>query len=454
MQTAISELRRTRRGALQRGALAGASALATAAVTAACGGQNAGRSDAQPAASQQPVTLSFLASSTGAEKVQRLNDTFALFTKQHPSITVQVGLTPSGQTEQSAILVRAQSGDPADAVEWPTYWHGFLTAGAVIDLTDRYKREKLDTGKFLPEHVANITVDGKLYGVPISVSADGWAYNLDLLQEAGLQPPPANPDDRAWTMERFFEYAQKLTRAGERWGFGGTHSGGGTFYHDATFFGMGPWDEKTRTMTVDMPLFRKGLEFWRDLATQYRYQPSPDESKQITPPGQNVFLSGKIALQDIFTGLTPSFKWGLATLPNSGSGRNVAGRLGLHSVYLGPGRKVDAAWTLAAWFAQPEPGGRAVWSLGHAVSPQVDAKASDFPQQVWRDSYRVDPKALLLQSRYSKRARWGLSTLKGWDDVDTQIQALYTRFRAGEISTSDFAGQAQRLGTQAIAASK
>jgi hypothetical protein len=59
--------------------------------------------------------------------------------------------------------------------------------------------------------------------------------------------------------------------------------------------------------------------------------------------------------------------------------------------------------------------------------------AAEHPQQVWRDSYRVDPKALLLQSRSSKRARWGLSTLTGWDDVDTQIQALYTRFRAGEI---------------------
>ena len=426
-------------------------ALAVPAALAACGSPAA---DGPSAATAAPVTLSFLGSSSAADRVQRTREVLDAFTAERPNIKVEIGAVPEGQNNQTAILVRAQSGDPLDVFEWPTYWHGFHTAGATTDLSARFKRDKIDPARFVPDHVANNTVDGKLHGVPISVSCDAWAYNLELLQQSGLAAPPANPDDKSWTMERFFEYAQKLTKPGQQWGFGGTHSGGGVFYHDGTFFGAGPWDEKARKMTVDTPAFRRGLEFWRDLETRYAYQPNAEERRSLVAPNQNLFLSGKIGFQGIFVGFKPDFRWGLATLPYCGQGRNVSGRLGLHSLFLGAGKQQDAAWTLASWFTQPQPGGRIVWALGHAVSPQLDEKASTYPQQVWRDQYGVDAKALLLQSRHSRRARWGLSTIRGWDDVHPQIEALNTRFRAGDLPTNDFVAEVTRLATRVLDAAR
>jgi multiple sugar transport system substrate-binding protein len=432
----------TRRSAIG-GTVAGVSAGAV--FTAACGAGQAG-----PAAKEvAPATITDL-SPNNQQRLQRHRQAFDAFTAEHPNVKVEINPLPEGQTWDTAMVVRHQAGDPADVMEFVTYWHHLLPLGVPVDLAPLMKRAKIETSRFLPEPVANFTVADKLYAMPVSLSVDGFGYNVDLLERAGLAPPPANPEDKSWTMEKFFEYTQKLTKQGDQWGFGGRHSGGGGFYHEATFFGMGVWDEKTRKLTIDTPEFRKGLEFWRDLDLRYHFQPTTQEARQLI--SGDVFLSGKIGIQNEYVGSTPSFRWGLASLPYSGPGKNVAGRIGLHSLAMGRGKQQDAAWTLLDWYAQTANGGWYAWAQGQAVSPLVDEKASERPLKEWREVYNVDPKALLLQAKYSKRARWGISTLANSDQMDKDIQAAFTKFRAGQISTDELVREATRLASAALAA--
>jgi ABC-type glycerol-3-phosphate transport system substrate-binding protein len=423
-------------------------ATSTAALTAACGNQ---ATESAPTAALPPARISYLLRGKG-DRPQRFKELVALFNQEFPTIEVELA-TPATSNADTSILVRHQAGDPVDAYDFGQAWFVFQEAGAAIDLTDRFKRDKIDTAKFIPEPIHNNTVDGKLYGLPVSVGSDAWGYNLDMLERAGLKPPPADPTDKSWTVEKFLEYATKLTRPGEQWGFGGDNNGGETFYHDATFWGAGPWDEKTRKMTVNTPTFRQGLEFWRDLANKYAAQPTTTEMRQLTGTHEELLKSGRIGFQTISNGIKPDFRWGLASLPYSGPGSNVSGRLGLSSIYMGPGKQLDATWRFVSWFSRPDPGSRFVWMLGQAVSPLLDDKASDLPMKAWRESYGADPKALLLQARHSKIARWGLSRIRNWDAADKDIQASYARFRAGEISTDQLVQDATRIGTAAIAAS-
>lgn len=67
-------------------------------------------------------------------------------------------------------------------------------------------------GKFVDD---NLRYDGKLYGAGSYVTADGLMYNKRLFEAAGLDPdrPPA-------TWEEFLDYAKKLTRPPEVYGYG------------------------------------------------------------------------------------------------------------------------------------------------------------------------------------------------------------------------------------------
>ena len=50
-------------------------------------------------------------------------------------------------------------------------------------------------------------------GLPVSVSVDVLAVNLEHLKQAGLALPPVDPADRSWTAEKFLAYCQQLPAA-------------------------------------------------------------------------------------------------------------------------------------------------------------------------------------------------------------------------------------------------
>ena len=201
-------------------------------------GAEARRSPAPPAAALRtpspagpktatPVTLLMLTDHTNAD-LDGQKAIFARFTQAQPNVTFELSPNGAGQAARDRAKVMAQGGTPPDFWESTRAVFGdLLLLNLIGSISDYVKRDKVPFEKlFLPDHVDHITVDGKIYGWPVVVSADALAYNKELFDARGLPYPPVDTEDRSWTMEKFLDVAQKLTRGdGETFGFGGTRSG-------------------------------------------------------------------------------------------------------------------------------------------------------------------------------------------------------------------------------------
>ena len=224
-------------------------------------------------------------------------------------------------------------------------------------LSDYVRQDKIAFERmFVPDHVDHITIEGKIYGWPIVISADALAYNKDLFDARGLAHPPVNTGDTTWTMEKFLDVAQKLTRNdGQVFGFGGTRSGYDRFT-DGTNWGQAPWDGARSSF--DGPLWQQAEQFWLDCIHKWHVQPTAAERPSIAPPSGPFFFNAKTGMDVVFAAPPANvwFKLGRSRRCRTpGRGRTSPGRLGLHSLHMAAGWKnKDAVWQVLKWFRNKE----------------------------------------------------------------------------------------------------
>jgi multiple sugar transport system substrate-binding protein len=403
----------------------------------------------QPAPEAPPVTLTYLNDLSG-EGAQLERELFDRFTAENPKITIEVVPNAQNQPSRVRVVVLHAAGTPADFFTSSRAAYADLMINGVIESLSPYvQHDKFDFAKmFLADHVDHITFLGKIWGWPITVSADALAYNLDIFDANGLPYPPLNPEDKSWTMEKFLEIARRLTRGVEQFGFGGTRNGF-PLLADGTFFGQGPWDGKERCL-FDSPKWIQAEEYWVSLIWSWHVTPQPHERSSIIVPGKPIFFSGKIGM-DVISGLPPrdvEFRWALSTLPYSGEGSNVSGRLGLHSFHMGQGKHKDRVWEVFRWFSKKENAGSYPITWGHSVTPMLEA--TEIAQDLYRRRYGVDPKAFALQARHSKRSGWGLQNMVEWWNVEQDVRKLYDAMFANELSPAEYGARATPLVNEAI----
>jgi hypothetical protein len=252
-------------------------------------------------------------------------------------------------------------------------------------------------------------------------------------------------------MEKFLDVAQKLTKNdGQVFGFGGNRSGYNRFA-DGTNWGQSPWDGQSKGM-LDSPLWLQAEQYWVDCTYKWHIQPTSAEKSPIAPPSGPFFFNGKTGMDVVYT-VPPSnvpFKWAFATLPSSAKGKNVSGRLGLHSLHMAQGgTHKDVVWQVFKWFRNKEHAGAFPMTWGSPVSPLLDG-GSDAAQAEYQRRYGVDPKAFLQTALAAKRSGWGLQSLVKFADYDPQIQALYDAMFAQKIGVSEYGQQANQILNQAI----
>ena len=156
---------------------------------------------------------------------------------------------------------------------------------------------------------------------------------------------------------------------------------------------------------------------------------------------------------DVVFGAPPTdsgVKWGFATIPSSAKGKNVSGRLGLHSLHMSQsGANKDTVWQVFKWFQSKDVAGAFPMTWGSPVSPLLDG-GSDVAQAEYQKRYGVDPKAFLLTARAAKRSGWGLQSMVKFQDIDQQFQGLYNDLFAQKMSVADYGKQATPLFDQMI----
>ncbi len=426
-----------------------AMAALPAGLAMACG-QGAGEgSSVAPAPGQvkgKVVVLSYQKSSPRFDlQVAMYQD----FNKEYQPRGLEVEFVNPGDDTNVKATAMHVAGTPADMWEWPRLWKEL--EGLIADISPLMKRDKIDEKQWIPESI-NVMKDsaGKVWGIPVSISADAVAYNLDLFEQAGLKPPPVDPDDRSWTMDAFLDTAKKLTKGQQQFGAESKFTGGIDWANWPTWFGYGPLDIANKKITINTPGFQQGLQFWIDLTNKHHVMPTSQELNAIrATPSQDSFLTGKVAMKGIFNlAERPQFRWGLAAqpyTPNAQQPKNVSARISVHALFIdSTSKNKDQAWEVFKYWMKPENDAKYVLSDGHVVSPLLK-NSSEATLKDFKDKYGADAKAFFLMAQRSKVDAWGYYLLKDWAKARADIDTIFTDVKNDKMSVSEFAKRAQEI---------
>lgn len=136
------------------------------------------------------------------------------FQKAQPEICLNIQSInqPDIAVKRQAII---QAGQPLHV--WSPNWggNGFASdrvEGLLEDLTPLIQADNFDTSVFNAEILKIYQAEGKTYGLPFLTTGSYIYYNQKLLEDAGVETPPTNWDDKTWTWDKVIELSKKLTK--------------------------------------------------------------------------------------------------------------------------------------------------------------------------------------------------------------------------------------------------
>lgn len=305
-----------------------------------------GTGGASPSGSSaEKVDLTFWSDANNMDKV------VAVWNSQNPDI--QVHMTDPGSTDDivAKILAANQGGTAPDLADIPqASLSQLVVGGGAKDITSKVK-DHFDV--FAKGSVDAVTLDGKIYGVPLDVGPMMFVYRKDLLDRLGLQPP------KTWD-----EFAQVAKTVHDKTGKYLTQLDPANYY---LFTGMveqagGSWwsvKDGEWTVDIDGPASVKTADYWESLAdagtvsTQSDWTPA--WSKALN---DGSILSGPMAVWGVgtVTSLAPKVagKWRAAPTP-TWTGSSVVGQDGGScTVITSSSKKVDAATKFVLWLEAGE----------------------------------------------------------------------------------------------------
>lgn len=198
----------------RRGFALAAVVAAASLVLAACGDDDDDEAGPGPTGEGEPESTQFEFFSwwTGGGDSEGKEALLALFQEQNPNIEIIDSAVAggAGTNAQAELANRLLADNPPDSYQRHAGAEllADIQAGEVEDLTWLWDQE--GWRDVYPERLIDaITVDGKIYSVPVNVHRSNliW-YNPAVLEEAGISAPPA-------TWDEFLSQAETLEAAGK-----------------------------------------------------------------------------------------------------------------------------------------------------------------------------------------------------------------------------------------------
>lgn len=263
-------------------------------------------------------------------------DQIALFNRLNPDIVLRLDPTNEGLEKvivQSIAGVGPDLFDCRDAFELSAY----VRSGVALDLTSDLRSLNIDVkGDAFHAAQGPAVFEGRAYGVPTNVAADGIWFHKDLFDREHV-PYPKGP----WTWREFLGLAQRMTLRGpdgriERYGLLFEWYG---WRHFLKGFGARIYSEDGARCTIDSAEAIAAVQTMQDLVYRYHVSPSPgDEAAMATQGGWG---SGMMSYFGAKRGaMALGGRWWLAQLRNySGLSLGVAeSPYGTARVFHGYGR--------------------------------------------------------------------------------------------------------------------
>lgn len=193
------------------------------------------------ALAEEPAVVKILCE---ASHTDHLNVLAEKFNAENPDIRIEVDGTASGWDGVSTKLITMLAGgEQVDIATVSTsYYPQFVELGQLLDITDHAK-ETYSEEEYYWSVFDGLMVDGRLYGVPISVYTLVNYFNKDMYDEAGLAYPSLEWGENAWTFEDWQDVAVKLTKG------------------EGLDRQYGVWIEYQLERTA-LFLFSEGLDYW------------------------------------------------------------------------------------------------------------------------------------------------------------------------------------------------
>jgi len=156
---------------------------------------------ATQAVSPNAVTITFWGD-WGGEGEKQFNTMVDTFNKTHKDIQVKYVVTEDMITK---FLTASTSGTAPDIMFWDR-WRTSLYApkNVLMPIDDFMSKDNISRDDFYQEALKELSNNGKLYGLPLTVDARALLYNKKLLDEAGVKPPT--------TWDQLSAAAAKLTK--------------------------------------------------------------------------------------------------------------------------------------------------------------------------------------------------------------------------------------------------
>lgn len=136
------------------------------------------------------------------------------FTAENPNINVEIVIPADSPTEALKVEFAAQAGPDVAAMNTPSGipWirrGAFLSLQELVDTNEEFAA---NLAALTPWTLGNYTMDGQLYGVPVTAEATCIYYNEDMLTAAGVPLFADIQDDpEQWNWEKLQEYATALS---------------------------------------------------------------------------------------------------------------------------------------------------------------------------------------------------------------------------------------------------
>ena len=147
------------------------------------------------------------------------------FSEQNPGVTVQHQPTANADYNTKVQTLFA-AGTPPDIYRYLQEITPIVTVSQKalhLQLDDFIAADSYDLSDFRPDAVRLYQWDGKTFAMPRDYGNQNLFYNVDIFEEAGVELPPVDWEDKSFTFEVFLDMLQRLVkREGDRvtqWGF-------------------------------------------------------------------------------------------------------------------------------------------------------------------------------------------------------------------------------------------
>jgi len=168
-------------------------------------------SGAEEAAADEQVILSFV----GPENPSAMVSVIEAFEAANPNITVEYESVPFANLNDILQARMRNNGSTPDVftADQPRI-SALVNQGFLLDVTSSAGDL---SGIIMGSSIEASSVDGKLYAFPVSTSSQLMYYNKALLDEAGLEYPSQDPEDRM-TWSELLAVAEQAQNNGAAWG--------------------------------------------------------------------------------------------------------------------------------------------------------------------------------------------------------------------------------------------